>query len=104
MAESFLEPAVAAAIDRVRRQLTPWFDQWAVVRDIRFIAANQSLDVAHGLGDGVVPDGYSVILADGPVFAAPGKPWTDKVAFLQTDAANVRATVVFYTLREEASA
>lgn len=104
MAESFLDPAVASALGRLKRELMPWFDQWAVVRDIRFLAANQALDVAHGLGDGVVPDGYAVILADGPVFAAPGKVWTDKVAYLQTDATNVRATMVFYTLREEASA
>lgn len=99
MAESFLPVGVATAIAKLRRELLPWYDQWNVVSDIRFIAANQALDVAHGLGAGAIPAGFSVVIADGPVFAAPGKVWTDKVAYLQTDAANVRATVVFYTLR-----
>ena len=99
MAESFLEPAVSVALDRLRRELLPWFDQWNVVRDIRFIAPNQALDVAHGLPNGVIPDGFAVISADGPVYAAQGIVWTDKIAYLQTSGSNVRADVVFYTLR-----
>lgn len=103
MGQSFLDPAVAEALDRLKRTLMPWFDQWHVVRDIRFLAANQSLDVAHGMGEGVIPDGFAVIVADGPVYAAQGMVWTDSVAYLQTSGNNVRATVVFYTLRTEAS-
>lgn len=98
--DSFLETGTAVALDRLERKIRPWFDQWNVVRNIQFLAANQSLDVAHGLPNGTVPDGFAVVMAEGPVFAAPGKPWTSKVAYLQTDAANVRATVVFYTLRD----
>lgn len=99
MAGPNVDAPVAAAIEAMARDLRPWFDRWNVVSDIRFVAANQALDVAHRMGDGSTPDGFSVVIADGPVFAAPGKVWTDKVAYLQTDAANVHATVVFYTLR-----
>lgn len=99
MADAYIDPAVKKALDRLEARLLPWFDQWNVVSDIRFLASGQAQDVAHGLGDGVIPDGYSVVSANGPVFAATGKVWTEKVAYLQTDASNVRATVVFYTLR-----
>lgn len=99
MAEHYVETGVAIALDRLKRQILPWFDQWSVIADIRFLAANQSLDVAHGMPAGVIPDGFSVVIAEGPVYAAPGMIWTDKVAYLQTSASNIRATVVFYTLR-----
>lgn len=95
-----LEPEVAGALARLERTLRPWVDQWSLVTNIRFLAADQALDVAHGLGAGVVPEGFAVIMADGPVYAAPGKVWTDQVAHLQTSASDVRATVAFYTLRD----
>ena len=101
MTQSYLDPAVAEALSRLERRLMPWFDQWSVVKDIRFLAANQSLDIAHGMGEGVIPDGFAVIQADGPVYAAQGMVWTDTVAYLQTSGTNVRADVVFYTLRDE---
>ena len=100
MATSSLSPDVVEALDRMERKLTPWFDQWSLIRDIRFLAADRVLDVAHRMGDGVVPDGFAVVIADGPVYAAPGKVWTDQVAYLQTGRSNVRADVVFFTLRE----
>lgn len=90
----------AAALSRVEERVRPWWAQgWVVVKGITFPAANTRLDVAHGLS--AIPEGFTVLWSDGPVYAAPGQIWTDSVAYLQTNAANVHADVVFYRLRQE---
>lgn len=84
-------------LDRVSTDI--WWEETSRPIRIRFPAASVSRDVRHGLG--VVPDGYILVQADALIHAAPGVPWTPEVAYLQTDQADARATVIFYTLRQE---
>ena len=94
-----LDREVALELGRLEERLRPWVGEWNVVKDITFPAANTRRDVAHGMT--TIPEGFSVIWSDGPVYAAPGQQWTNQVAYLQTNAANVHAVVAFYRLRQE---
>jgi hypothetical protein len=56
-------------------------------------------DVTHELG--VTPDGMFVVWSDASIVAAPGVPWTDKIATVMADGGNAHAVLIFYTLRED---
>ncbi len=66
--------------------------------DVVFSAADTQADIRHGLG--VVPDGFELVMWDCVVRATPGAQWTTELAYLQSDRANGRIKVLFYTLRE----
>jgi hypothetical protein len=92
-------PAKASrAIESVTRHLESGRSFLGPVLRVVFAAANTQRDIAHGLG--VIPDGYEIIFADAEIHATPGKLWTPVLAYLQADAANARALIRFYMLRE----
>lgn len=65
---------------------------------IRFPAADTPRDIAHGLG--VVPDGYRVEWANAGIIVSPEVLWTRDLAWLQADAADAEAVVVFIVATE----
>lgn len=86
------------AVEQVTRHLETGRAFLGAVLQVTFPAANSKRDIAHGLG--VVPDGYEIVFADAEIHASPGQLWTPDVAYLQANAANSRALVRFYVLRE----
>lgn len=77
----------------------PFWAHYSRPIQVRFPVANTQMDIAHQLG--ILPTGYIVIFADCVVRATPGKLWTDSIAYMQADAANGRATIIFFTTRED---
>lgn len=93
-----LEAQIAEALDRLGIRPESFMAEYTRPLSLSFPAANTQRDVAHGLN--AKPDGFLLVYADARVKAVAGKIWTRDLAFLEADAANARATVIFYTLRE----
>ena len=88
------------ALGRQYAQTRPWWNRFTAPIAVRIPAANTDCDVRHTMG--VAPDGYVIVEADNAVYRRPG-PWaTTQVAYLRSPNAGTRATVIFFTLREEA--
>ena len=98
MSDRGLAADVSDALESVRADLAPYWGAFTVPISVVFAAANTKQDVAHGLGQ--VPDGYHLVRADGVVHAEPGVQWTKDLAYMRATAVNVRATIIFFTLRE----
>ncbi len=98
--DRFLDAATASAIRTAKSELAQLSPFAAVGRpvSVTFVAANTRREVAHQLGE--VPDGYLVIEADCTISREPGEQWTKDLAFVRGSAANTRATLVFFVLRE----
>lgn len=96
--ERGVPPEVAVALASLRAEILSYWGAFSRPIDVMFPAANTIRDIAHELGQ--VPGGYHVVRADGVVYAEPGKLWTKDLAYLRATAANVHATIVFFTLRE----
>jgi len=78
----------------------PWWSRYSRPLLVTFPAANTRRDIAHTLT--VVPSGYVVLWADAEIHATPGVLWTPDVAYLQANAANAHALLLFLVTREEA--
>jgi hypothetical protein len=81
------------AIGRLRDHLaTPW--PRSVVFEVLFEKANTPRDIQHGMG--VTPTGVVLLaVVGGNVRCSDLTTWTPELAFLQADAANVRARLYF---------
>jgi len=84
------------------RQAMPFWARYSSPVRVTFAGAFTPRAVVHGLG--TTPDGVFTVRADATIIAAPGVAWTDTTATLQADASNAHAVLLFYTLREDASA
>lgn len=91
---------VDQAIERVEREQRPWWASYAIPVEVHFEAAAVPRAIAHQLG--AVPDGYEVVMRTSGLVAVQLDKWTSTIAYLQAGAANTRAILIFYTLREGA--
>jgi hypothetical protein len=98
VSERSLDAAISEALERLGIPTETFMASWSRPLSIVFAVANTQRDVAHRLG--VKPDGFLVVHADARIKAVAGKIWTRDLAFLEADADNARAIVIFYTLRE----
>lgn len=97
-----LDRATADALQRQRDAALPFWDAYGPVVPPRgvelfFTVADVSVAIPHELGE--IPEGMLLVKADGPVYAAPGVPWTKELAFVQASRANTHARFIFYTCR-----
>lgn len=100
--ERALTPEVEEALRRLRNESLPWWHAYGPVvpprRQEFFLEfADTPVAIEHGLQ--AVPDGMLIVKADGPIYAAPGVPWTKELAFLQASRAHTRGRFIFYTTR-----
>jgi hypothetical protein len=65
---------------------------------IAFPVNGAAVDIAHGLG--AVPDGYVLLGQDATVTRVRGQAWTRDTAYLQADADDSRALVIFVVCRQ----
>lgn len=97
MLDTTVDSATAKAIDRAEQRVAPPWDALGKLIDVTFPAANTRRDVQHGLN--LIPTGYWIVKADGPVYAAPGQLWTREVAYLQSSVAGTRVRLMFFHMK-----
>lgn len=77
----------------------PFWSRYSRPLRVTFPAANTRRDVAHGLG--AIPTGMLVIWNDAAIQAVMGVAWTPTLAYVQANAANAHATIMFFVSRED---
>lgn len=88
---------VASAIDRAEQRVAPPWSAHGAMLTVTFPAANTRRDVAHGLG--VIPSGFIVIWANGPIYASPGQLMDNQLAYLQSSVAGTTAKIMFVLMK-----